>query len=253
MNTFLKNVKAVFLIGFFLLGLFGFILYLMGVLTITRPENQRTVKFRIRKKFCRFSNWIFGVRLHTVGNIPDHGTYLFVSNHRSFYDPIAFLSVSIANPVSKAEISSYPLIGWGSRLTEVILVDRNSRIQRGKTKEVITRSLLDGLNILIYPEGTTSDAEYTAEFKKGAFGSASTAGVGIIPVAIEYQYANQYWTARSLYQQFVHQFASNGKTDIYMSVGDPVYEDNPVIALRETQGTIEDHIRLLREYRKRYE
>lgn len=251
MKFYWRSFKAWCLIFIFFIGLVGHIFVLIFRLLLTGQSRRRTVKFNFRKRFCRFSNWIFGVKINLLGTIPDHGTYLFVSNHRSFYDPLAFLSRIIANPVSKAEISSYPIIGWGSNLTEVILVDRSNRQQRGITKKLITESLINGSSILIYPEGTTSDLEYTRDFKIGSFSSAIEAKVPVIPVSIEYKDEDEYWTERSLYKQFVQHFSPTGKTDIYMFIGNPIIRDDPKELLKETRNKIEKQIEKLRDYRNK--
>lgn len=207
------------------------------------------VKFRARRTFCRRTNRIFGVQLVTCGKLPQEGTYLYISNHRSFYDPVAFLSFLIANPVSKAEVSRYPMIGWGARLTEVLMLDRNEMSERRRMKYRIFECLRDGISILLYPEGTTTNAEYTGEFKKGAFESAIRAGRAIIPIAMEYPDESHYWIDRPLFAQFLHQIVTRQDNRIYLAVGQPLTDLKPLDLLEKTKTSIDLLIRELREFR----
>lgn len=208
------------------------------------------MRFQGRKQFCKHSNLIFGVHLIVRGELPPAGCYLYISNHRSFYDPVALLSCLVANPVSKAEVSKYPIIGWGTRLTEVLMLDRNEKEDRRKMKNQILECLRNGTSILIYPEGTTYTGPGTDSFSKGAFECAVRAHRSVIPVAMEYPDESYYWSERSLYDQFLYQIVNRKDNSVYMSIGSPVTDPDPMKLLLKTKNAIDDQItsmRLIRE------
>lgn len=240
------------LLVFFVL-LLGYIPMLHLRLLFTHRSAHQHAKFKVRKTFCKRANLIFGIRLVTMGNPPPDGTYLYISNHRSFYDPIAFLSHLIANPVSKAEVSRYPLIGWGAQLTEVLMLDRSKRKERGKMKQKIYENLRDGTSILVYPEGTTTDNEWSGEFKKGAFDSAVKARKKVIPIAIEYPASRHYWIEQPLYEQFIYQVAGRTDNRIFLSIGEPMWDPNPLELLAKVQHSIHEQIEVLRIHRNKKE
>jgi len=244
------HLKAVLKLILFFSILVWSILALSIRLFFTSKNHQRKVKFLARKQFCIRANDLFGVKLIVKGELPPEGSYLYISNHRSFYDPVALLSHLVANPVSKAEVSDYPVIGWGARLTEVLMLDRSAKENRRRMKQQIYESLLNGTNILVYPEGTTSSAEHTASFKKGAFESAIRANRAVIPVAMEYPDESYYWIHRSLYQQFLYQMVNCNDKAIYMSIGVPVTDDNPMELMEKTRNAIDEMIVGLREFRR---
>lgn len=233
---------------FFLL-LVSSILALYIRLIFTDSKNRQEVKFIARKIFCRRTNSIFGVRLIVVGDLPSDDCYLYISNHRSFYDPVAFLSLLVANPVSKAEVSRYPLIGWGARLTEVLMLNRAAREERSRMKHQIYENLGKGTSILVYPEGTTSDEDLTNSFKKGAFESAAQAGRAVIPVAMEYPDASYYWIDRPLIDQFLYQMVVRPDNRIYLSIGQPLTDTDPMKLLDKTKNSIDNQIEELRRIR----
>jgi len=242
--------RAIIKLFFFFLLLVGSIIALYIRLLFTSKQRHQLTKFHARKKFCQRTNTIFGIQIITIGDPPPSGTYLYVSNHRSFYDPIAFLSQWVANPVSKAEVSRYPLIGWGARLTEVLMLHRNNRKERGLMKLKITENLYHGTSILLYPEGTTTDHPLTAQFQRGGFTAAVEAGRKIVPVAMEYAHAGLYWIDQPLFTQFVYQVTGPvGRRTIYMSIGNPLWDDDPNKLLIAVQDSINGQFDILRRSR----
>lgn len=243
------HLKAGFKLFIFFLRLFLSIIVLRIRLLFTPSEHHQRLKFRARQKFCDWANKLFGVKLIVHGNISLQETFLYVSNHRSFYDPVAFLSRYIANPVSKAEVSKYPVIGWGTNLTEVLMLDRNAKEERNKIKNRISEALSSGTSILIYPEGTTVDTNFTGYFRKGAFESTVRARTRVLPVAMEYPNKDHYWINRPLYTQFIFQMILQKDRTIYVSVGKPIFDNDPMSLMKKTKESIDLQIRELRKIR----
>ncbi len=100
---------------------------------------------------------IVGVRYRLEGteHIPD-GPVVFVSNHQSYWESIAFTAlVPHINVVTKAEAMDIPVFGWGLRHAPMTPVFRD---RRGANLRRIVRearaSLAEGRSVLIFPEGT---------------------------------------------------------------------------------------------------
>ena len=130
------------------------------------------------------------------------------------------------------------------------MLDRSKRKARGLMKHKIYENLRDGTSILVYPEGTTTANEWSGEFKKGAFESAVKAGKSVIPVAMEYPDESYYWTQQPLYKQFVYQIAGRSDNRIFLSMGEPVWDSDPMELLTKVQRSIDDQITMLRKFRK---
>ncbi|MBY5959903.1 1-acyl-sn-glycerol-3-phosphate acyltransferase [Membranicola marinus] len=249
----MSRIATHFIAGLKLTLFFGVLVVSIVVLSIrlifAAEKNKQKIKFLARRRFCKHANWILGVRLIVLAKRPPEGCYLYISNHRSFYDPVAFLSHLVANPVSKAEVSRYPIIGWGTRLTEVLMLDRGKKEDRQKMKFRIFESLRDGTDILLYPEGTTHTGPGTGSFKKGAFESAVRAQRSVIPVAMEYPNETYYWSDRPLYDQFLYQFITARNRSIYLSVGEPISDPDPITLMNRTKESINQQIMKLRQVR----
>ncbi|MGL5405682.1 MAG: lysophospholipid acyltransferase family protein [Propionibacteriaceae bacterium] len=147
--------------------------------------------------FYRRFAWIC-VRLATVltkrewrgsEKIPPTGGVLIVSNHISYFDPVALghflLSAAHRWPriVGKAELWKVPVIGFFARKTGQIPVERDSDKARDLVG-ALSQAMTDGKCVCIYPEGTlTVDPDYWPMV--GRTGSARVAlltGCPVIPV-----------------------------------------------------------------------
>ena len=118
---------------------------------------------------------VLGVDVRMQGEIPSGGAILAVSNHLSLLDPFILSSQMPVSFAAKAEIANWPVIGWICRLCGVIFVVRERRMETGRFVEQVQNRIREGIRVLVFPEGTTSDGETVLPFKTGAF--AAIAGM----------------------------------------------------------------------------
>ncbi len=112
-------------------------------------------------------------------------TYIFVSNHQSIYDiPVIFWWLPFQlRIIAKESLGSFPFIGWHLRRTGHLLVDRRHPDRAGILRR--WRGLVvDGLSLIIFPEGTRSADGRVGRFKAGSFMLAIEAGLSIVPLSI---------------------------------------------------------------------
>ncbi|MEZ4962349.1 MAG: lysophospholipid acyltransferase family protein [Saprospiraceae bacterium] len=177
---------------------------------------------RIRRKFCRRSLKWLGVHVERTGEIPQGGPFLYIGNHRSYLDPIAALIDIDALPVAKAEVSSWPLIGYGGKITGIMYVKRESKSSRAATLEAMRKTLVSGHSVLVYPEGTTHTNPQTIPFKGGAFNLAAKESVPIVPIAIDYLDMGDAWVGNDTFvPHFIRCFGKK-RTHIKIRYGQPV-------------------------------
>ncbi|GAD11492.1 1-acyl-sn-glycerol-3-phosphate acyltransferase [Gluconobacter frateurii NBRC 103465] len=96
---------------------------------------------------------------------------VYVANHCSWLDIIAVGGVLHTVFVAKGEVGTWPLIGTISRLGRTIFVSRN-RQNTGKELHDMADRLWDGDDIVLFPEGTSSDGSRVLPFLSSFFAVA---------------------------------------------------------------------------------
>ena len=114
------------------------------------------------------------------------GPCLYVANHISYIDPILIFKYAEANVVAKAEIASWPLMGAAATIIGTIFVKREEKSSRLVTAQAIQEALNQGISILIFPEGTTTDGKQVLPFRPRSFLAAWESNVPVQPVSISY-------------------------------------------------------------------
>jgi 1-acyl-sn-glycerol-3-phosphate acyltransferase len=130
-----------------------------------------------------------GVELHVEGKErldPSRG-WLFMSNHRSYWDIPAIGSALEPIPlrmVAKRELFRVPLWGAAMLKAEILPLDRSDRQAAIRDLDVAADKLKGGLSVWIAPEGTRSRDGSLGRFKKGGFMLALKTGCPIVPVGV---------------------------------------------------------------------
>jgi 1-acyl-sn-glycerol-3-phosphate acyltransferase len=112
-----------------------------------------------------------------------------VSNHSSWLD-IAVLGGRVQGCfVSKAEVARWPFISAVARLGRSVFITRQ-RGAAGRERDAMRTRLADGDNLILFPEGTTSDGSRVLPFRSAFFGIVETQADGrpplIQPVSVVY-------------------------------------------------------------------
>ena len=121
-----------------------------GLLVLLPGSAKNTFARFYHRTLC----WLIGLKLQVVGRAAP-GATLFVSNHTSWLDVLVLGAVLDARFVSKAEVATWPLIGWVAKLGRCVFVSR-SRTRTGDEADAMTTRLRAGEGLILFPEGTTS-------------------------------------------------------------------------------------------------
>ncbi len=130
-----------------------------------------------------------GIKVRQVGfeNIPAGRACIFMCNHVSNLDPPVLVPAipTRCSVLLKKELMAIPILGTAMRMGGFIPVERGSKRDAAQqTVAAATRAVQQGLNIVVFPEGTRAIDGRLANFKKGPFFLAMGTGAPIIPVAI---------------------------------------------------------------------
>jgi 1-acyl-sn-glycerol-3-phosphate acyltransferase len=143
-------------------------------------------KVRFAMLYWRVAGAILGLRV-TVRGAPAAGVpVIFVANHSSWVDIVALGGVLPGCFVAKADVAGWPLVNLVARLGRSIFVSR-SRAGVKKEGDELCERLATGDNIILFPEGTTSDGTRTLPFSSSFLALADgPARPWVQPVTIVY-------------------------------------------------------------------
>ncbi len=112
--------------------------------------------------------------------------YLFVSNHMSYLDVLIFSSKIPSVFVTSVDMGEVFFLGTLAEMGGSIFVERRTRQRVERDLSTMTETLRRGFNIVIFPEGTSTDGQKLLPFKKSLLMSAVDSGRDILPVAMKY-------------------------------------------------------------------
>jgi 1-acyl-sn-glycerol-3-phosphate acyltransferase len=147
-----------------------------------------TYHFHVARLWSRAGLWLAGLR-HEVHGTPVKGGAL-VANHCSWLDIFALRAVTLIYFVSKAEVADWPGVGFVTRVTGTIFIER--RRSQAKAQEAMLRSRIAADQLLaFFPEGTSTDGERVLPFKSSLFSvfflDHHGADLTVQPVSIRYR------------------------------------------------------------------
>lgn len=109
-----------------------------------------------------------GVRVNKSGSPSENGPTLFVSNHVSYIDILVLAAHCEAFFISKDDVREWPGIGKLANLRETIYINREAVREAGDLCKLLRGALLKH-DLLLFPEGTTSDGLGVLDFKTSLF------------------------------------------------------------------------------------
>ena len=148
-------------------------------------HDLMALRQRLTRWFLARLSGALPFKVEVRGELPQ-GPHLWVGNHVSWTDipllgqllPISFLS--------KAEVRTWPLAGWLAHKAGTLFIRRGSGDSTLLARQ-LHRHLEAGRQLLIFPEGTTTDGQQVRTFHGRLLTGAIEAGVPLQPVAIRYR------------------------------------------------------------------
>lgn len=117
---------------------------------------------------------LLGLRVRVVGQLASTASLrpiVFVSNHSSWVDIATLGGVLDGRFVAKGEVAGWPVIGTIARLGRTVFVTRQ-RVSTGRERDVMRQVLDAGDNLILFPEGTSSDGSRVLPFRTSFFALA---------------------------------------------------------------------------------
>lgn len=177
--------------GLLLGGLvFGGLALLLLLRLLERPlfGLHRPLTPVLTQGVCRGALAILGLRCQSRGEIMRQPGAV-VANHASWLDIFVLNAQKRVYFVSKAEVASWPGIGWLARATGTVFIERDPKKARAQT-ELFAARLAAGHKLLFFPEGSSTDGLRVLPFKTTLFAPFFNDGLRheshIQPVSLRY-------------------------------------------------------------------
>ncbi|MDP1997379.1 MAG: lysophospholipid acyltransferase family protein, partial [Gallionella sp.] len=167
-------------------------LFYAALLAIFYPRLNQTKRRRILKNWSRQLLNILNIGIRTEGewSVRGEGGCLVVANHVSWLDVFVLNTIYPSRFIAKAEVRSWPLIGWLCKRSNTIFIERAMRQDAASINQRVSLLLKQGVCIGLFPEGTTTDGKQVGHFHSALIQPAIDAGAMLCPVALRYQDEN---------------------------------------------------------------
>jgi 1-acyl-sn-glycerol-3-phosphate acyltransferase len=154
------------------------------VLAIPMPGRSH-----LQRGYCRMMLRSLGVRIKVSGGpIRNLSGVLVVSGHVSWVDIFSIGAVMPGSFVAKAEMVSWPGLGWLARLMKVIPIERANLRRLPHVVDTVAERLRAGHTVVAFPEGTTWCGLAYGPFRPAMFQAAVDAGRPVQPLRLSYHH-----------------------------------------------------------------
>jgi 1-acyl-sn-glycerol-3-phosphate acyltransferase len=140
----------------------------------------------------RIQWWAAGLLRHMgltvqVSGIPRPGAALIVANHVSWLDIAAIHAAAPhARFVSKADVLSWPLLGWLIKNAGTLFIERERKRDALRVVHAVAASLQAGETVAVFPEGTTGAGAELLPFHANLLQAAVSTATPVQPVVLRF-------------------------------------------------------------------
>ena len=157
------------------------------------PWAGRRLRDAATRRWSRRLLAICNVQVESAPGVPALEHALFVANHISWLDIFVLNSLHPCRFVAKAEIRSWPVLGWLASAAGTVFIARGNRRELRHIFKGIVSVLEQGERVAFFPEGTVGQQGSVLPFHANLFEAAIDAKVALQPCALAYLDANGNW------------------------------------------------------------
>jgi len=149
------------------------------------PDADREQAAQWLHQTCARALRSIRVDVQITGQLPARG--LIVSNHLSYLDILVFSAALPCAFISKAEVAEWPVFGRYATWAGSVYVKRHDRADAARANAIVGEALENGVPVVLFPEGTTTDGLQVLRFHSTMLQPAIDVAAPITPTAIAYE------------------------------------------------------------------
>ena len=122
----------------------------------------------------------------TASRAPTPRRGIVISNHMGYLDIMAFAALHRCVFVSKSEIRDWFFIGWMTTMSGTVYVERGRGGSAAQAKGEMRAAVDEGIPVVFFPEGTSSDGTGVLKFRSGLLADAIEADQPVTAAFVRY-------------------------------------------------------------------
>lgn len=144
------------------------------------------------KWWSKLTCWLALCRVKSRGgeNLDPKQSYVFVANHQSAFD--IFLIYGFLNQnikwMQKQSLRKIPFVGFASEKAGHVFVDSSNPKSRAASIKTAKEKIVNGVSMVIFPEGARTRSGKMGRFKRGAYHLAYDMNLPVVPLTINGAY-----------------------------------------------------------------
>ena len=172
---------------------FGVVALAQLWISVLRLPNRWKIISRLTRSFAMLLRTILNIKVTVEGDEGhlERGGYVIIANHVSYVDGIILGSLFPVVFVSKKEVKRWPLIGQWTTLCGTVFINRQRKDLAPLLVDEISRKLKQEANILLFPEGTSTNGERMLPFQTAPLAAPLRNRSIIAPVTVAYTSINE--------------------------------------------------------------
>lgn len=157
-------------------------------ISILGLPNRWKIISRLNRNYTLLLRLILNIKVTITGDEGqlERGGYVIIANHVSYVDGIVLGSIFPIVFVSKREVKKWPVVGQWNVLCGTIFINRQRKNEVGTLVREMTRKLRQEANILLFPEGTSTNGEKMLPFQTVPLAAPLRSRSIIVPVTLAY-------------------------------------------------------------------
>jgi lyso-ornithine lipid O-acyltransferase len=158
-------------------------------LVVWQPRDKWRVVAHMTQRFAVILRAIVGIKITVQGDLDilDIEGAVVTGNHLGYLDGFVLGGLFPVIFVTKGEVRRWPVVGLWTALCGSVYIDRQRKGKISRAVEDIVERLNHKANILIFPEGTSTNGEHLMPFQTAPFAAPLRAHAPVVPLTINYR------------------------------------------------------------------